>query len=59
MRTSTNVHVFHINFNLYFSAKMEEKRMESLYSLININTERKKVKSQLFYIVSPLSPFPK
>ena len=33
-----------------FQLKMEEKHMELLYCLININTERKLVKSKKKYI---------
>ena len=43
-----------------FKLKMEGKRMESLYCLMNINTERKYIKSITFlYLVTFIPPFPK
>ena len=43
-----------------FKLKMEEKHMESLYCLMNINTERKYVKGITFqYLVTFIPPFPK
>ena len=41
-----------------FQIKMEEKHMESLYCLMNINTERKEVKSKKTLISCHLHPLP-
>ena len=42
------VRLFHILVYKMYKLKMEEKRMESLYCLLNTNTERKSVKSITF-----------